>query len=174
MNSAIAGAVLASVAAGGLAYVFVYPLLSGEKRAEKRQKALVGSGPERRVDRIAAVNRRDQVAQSLKDLDARQKAQHKVTIELRIAQAGLAWTKKRFIIVSAGIGLFLALVLLVISGSPFVAAGGLFVGSHMHYMEIFNAIPYLFGQNVRPDLFFYPPIAVLIVDTMHTVASKID
>ena len=53
-------------------------------------------------------------------------------------------------------------------------AGGLFVGSHMHYMEIFNAIPYLFGNHVRPDLFFYPPIAVLIVDTMHTVASTID
>ena len=26
----------------GVAYVFVYPLLSGEARAEKRQKALVG------------------------------------------------------------------------------------------------------------------------------------
>ena len=31
-----------------------------------------------------------------------------------------------------------------------------------------------FGQSMRPDLLFYPPIAVLIVDTMHTVASKID
>ena len=81
MNSAIAGAVLASVAAGGLAYVFVYPLLSGDARAEKRQKALVESGPERRIDRISAVNRRDQVAQSLKELEARQKARHKVTIE---------------------------------------------------------------------------------------------
>ncbi len=49
MNSAIAGVVLASVAAGGLAYVFVYPLLSGDARAEKRQKALVESGPERRI-----------------------------------------------------------------------------------------------------------------------------
>jgi hypothetical protein len=41
-------------------------------------------------------------------------------------------------------------------------------------MELFNDIHYLFGQNFRPDLFFYPPIAVLIVDTMHNVASKID
>jgi len=32
----------------------------------------------------------------------------------------------------------------------------------------------IFGQNFRLDLLFYPPIAVLIVDTMHTVASKID
>ena len=55
MNSAVAGAVLASVAAGGLAYVFVYPLLSGDARAEKRQKALVESGPERRIDRVSTV-----------------------------------------------------------------------------------------------------------------------
>ena len=53
-------------------------------------------------------------------------------------------------------------------------AAGLFVGSHAHHVIIFNDLPYLFGQHVRPDLFFYPPIAVLIVDTMHTVASKID
>ena len=71
VNSAIAGAVLASVAAGGLAYVFVYPLLSGEARAEKRQKALVGAEPDRRIERASRrVNRRDQVAQSLKELEA--------------------------------------------------------------------------------------------------------
>jgi curved DNA-binding protein CbpA len=53
-------------------------------------------------------------------------------------------------------------------------AGGLYVGSVMKYMEIFNDIHYLFGQNFRPDLLLYPPIAVLIVDTMHHIASKID
>jgi curved DNA-binding protein CbpA len=53
-------------------------------------------------------------------------------------------------------------------------AAGLFVGSHAHYVIIFNDLPYLFGQHFRLDLLFYPPIAVLIVDTMHTVASKID
>ena len=128
LNGALAGAVLASVAAGGIAYVFVYPLLSGEKRAEKRQKALVGAGPERRLDRGGGVNRRDQVAQTLKDLEAKQKAQNKLTIELRISQAGLDWTKQRFFIMSGGLGLFLALMLFVISGSPIAAAGGLFVG----------------------------------------------
>jgi tight adherence protein B len=128
VNSAVAGAVLASVAAGGLAYVFVYPLLSGDARAEKRQKALVESGPERRIDRISAVNRRDQVAQSLKELEARQKARHKVSIEARITQAGLTWTKRKFFIISGVAALVLALALLVISGNPIVAAGGIFVG----------------------------------------------
>ncbi|MET0621704.1 MAG: hypothetical protein ABW250_01860 [Pyrinomonadaceae bacterium] len=44
----------------------------------------------------------------------------------------------------------------------------------MKQFEIFNDIHYLFGQNFRLDLLFYPPIAVLIVDTMHNIASKID
>src|SRR3954468_6395248 len=84
--------------------------------------------PDARIARIWAVNRRDQVAQSLKELEARQKARHKVSIEARITQAGLTWTKRKFFIISAVAALVLALTLLVISGNPIVAAGGIFVG----------------------------------------------
>lgn len=49
---------------------------------------------------------------------------------------------------------------------------GLFIGVHTHY--IVSDLAFFFDQHVRPDLLFYPPIAVLIVDTMHSVASKID
>lgn len=49
---------------------------------------------------------------------------------------------------------------------------GLFVGEHVHY--VVSDMAFFFDQHLRPDLLFYPPIAVLIVDTMHTVASKID
>ncbi len=68
---------------------------------------------------------------------------------------------------------FTASTFLIVGYAASLAAG-LYVGSHAHHLIIFNDLPYLFGQHVRPDLFFYPPIAVLIVDTMHTVASKID
>lgn len=51
-------------------------------------------------------------------------------------------------------------------------AAGLFVGAHAEY--IIGDLAIFFDQNIRPDLVFYPPIAVLIVDTMHTFASKID
>lgn len=50
---------------------------------------------------------------------------------------------------------------------------GYFMGEHMHYVILDN-MPFFFSHDVRPDLLFYPPIAVLIVDTMHSVASKID
>ena len=128
MNSAIAAVGLASLAAGGIAYVFIYPLLSGEARAEKRQKALTARGPERRADRNAAGSRRDQVAQTLKDLETKDKARHKVKIEDRIAQAGLTWTKKRFFIVSGVGGLIVGLMLVAVTGAPLMGLAGLFVG----------------------------------------------
>lgn len=33
---------------------------------------------------------------------------------------------------------------------------------------------HFFDQVTRPELMFYPPIAVLIVDTMHSIAAKLD
>ncbi len=62
----------------------------------------------------------------------------------------------------------------LITGYAASLAAGLFIGSRVHNILLFDDIPYIFGQTVRPDLLFYPPIDVLIVDTMHTVASKID
>lgn len=49
---------------------------------------------------------------------------------------------------------------------------GLLVGVYTNY--ILSDLRYFFDQYPHPDLLFYPPIAVLIVDTMHAVASKID
>jgi curved DNA-binding protein CbpA len=66
---------------------------------------------------------------------------------------------------------FTAYSFLIIGYAASLGAG-LFVGVHTHY--IVSDLAYFFDQHVRPDLLFYPPIAVLIVDTMHSVASKID
>lgn len=128
MNSTLGAAALASLAAGGVAYAFLYPLMSGEARAEKRQKALLGPAPDRRLARISAVNRRDQVAQSLKDLEARQEARHKVTIEDRIVQAGLVWSKKRFLIMSGALAFVLGFLVFAFSLNLVLALGGVLVG----------------------------------------------
>jgi tight adherence protein B len=125
--STLAVICLTAISAGGLAYVFLYPLLSGELRAEKRQQALVGAVPVRR-ERNVSVNRRDQVAQSLKDLEQREKTRSKITIESRIAQAGLTWTRSRFFLISGAIGLFLAAGILFVSGNMLLAGAGLFIG----------------------------------------------
>jgi tight adherence protein B len=128
--SMLAAGFLAAMAAGGVAYVFLYPLLSGQARAEKRQKALVRSSLERRVDRVASgINRREQVAQSLKDLETREKARNKLNLEQRIAHAGLRWTRNRFAVISALSGAVLGLILYGITGNMPVTWLGLFAGS---------------------------------------------
>jgi len=66
---------------------------------------------------------------------------------------------------------FSAYVFLVV-GYIFSIAAGLLIADQLHY--VMNDLTFIFDQNVRPDLIFYPPIAVLLVDTMHTFASKID
>jgi tight adherence protein B len=127
--STIAPIVLVAFAAGGLAYVFLYPLLSDERRVEHRQKTFVARGEERRVERVSTVNRRDQVAQSLKEIEAREKARHKVTVEMKLLRAGLGWTKQKFYVVSAVGGGVAGLLALALTGHPLLAVGAVFVGA---------------------------------------------
>jgi tight adherence protein B len=125
--SEIAPIALIALAAGGVAYVFLYPLLSGGARAEKRQKALVG-GPARRERVSATVSRREQVAQSLREVEQREKDRNKASTEKRLAQAGLTWSKKRFYLTCGATGLGTAILLLYLTGAPISAGAGLLVG----------------------------------------------
>jgi tight adherence protein B len=126
-DSQFAAFFLVAAAAGGVAYVFIYPLLSGEARAEKRQKALTAPRADRR-ERLAAVTRRDQVAQSLKELEARQKARNSLTLETRISQAGLTWTRQTYLLFSVLAGIVLGILFLISTRNVFAAAGAMFVG----------------------------------------------
>jgi tight adherence protein B len=119
---------LATLAAGGVLYVFVYPYLSGDIKAERRQAALASSGPRRLADRATdTVNRRKQIADSLKDIETRAKGK-KHSLEARIGQAGLKWTRRGYIITSILSGLLFGLVLLVLNGNPYVCGAGTIVG----------------------------------------------
>jgi tight adherence protein B len=127
LDSQFAAFFLVAVATGGVAYVLLYPLLSGEARAKKRQKALVAPSTDRR-ERISNVNRKEQVAQSLKELEARQKAQNRISLETRIAQAGLTWSKKKFYGISVLFAVVLGVAALAGTKNPLVAAGAAFAG----------------------------------------------
>jgi tight adherence protein B len=82
----IAAAILAAISAGGIAYALFYPRLSGQARAEQRRREFAAPAAVRAAaDREAQSQaRRGQVAQSLKDIENREKARHKVTVEGRI------------------------------------------------------------------------------------------
>lgn len=126
--SVLAVVALSAVAAGGVAYVFLYPILSGGARAEKRQQALVVQRPTRRAEAGAQGSRRDQVAQSLKEIEQREKSRNRITLDNRIAQAGLTWTKRQYWLVSLVLGGILGFLLFMLSGEPMVGGLGLFVG----------------------------------------------
>ena len=50
---------------------------------------------------------------------------------------------------------------------------GLLIG-YLFSVSINETMPSLFSAQFRPEIIFYPPIAVLLVDLMHAVASKFD
>lgn len=126
----IAAAILAAISAGGIAYAVFYPRLSGEARAEQRRREFAAPAAVRAAaDREAQSQaRRGQVAQSLKDIENREKARHKVTIEGRIEQAGLSWSRKQFWLIGVALGVVLALVLFVTAGNWVVAVVGFLIG----------------------------------------------
>jgi len=96
---------LATAAIGGVVYVFLYPMLSGERKAEQRIQSVAGTTPTTRTTRGPQKSRRDVIESTLKDFDERHKKSKSVPLSVRIARAGLSWSKRQFAIVSAGVGL---------------------------------------------------------------------
>jgi tight adherence protein B len=115
---------LAATAIGGLAWVFLYPLLSGEKKAEARRASVSKTEPAARQTDKAQRSRREQVEGSLKEVDARRQKDKKVSLSIRLTQAGLDWTPRKFMIISGvlGLGCFAATFLL---GGGLLGAVGL-------------------------------------------------
>jgi tight adherence protein B len=121
---AIALFFLASVAFGGVAWVFVYPILSGERKAEQRMANVAKAEPAARATRGSQKSRRDIIENTLKEFDERHKKSKHVPLSVRLAQAGLLWSKRQFFLVSAGIGAAMFLLGLL-TGGGFVVAGTL-------------------------------------------------
>jgi hypothetical protein len=59
------------------------------------------------------------------------------------------------------------------AGSAFCFGIGLFIGTHTQY-DILKETPYFFDPHIHPELLFYPPIGVLVVDILHAIALKLD
>jgi tight adherence protein B len=129
----IALAFLAATTIGGLGWVFLYPLLSGEKQAETRRASIARPEPTTARQAVRTQrSRREQVEGTLRELDARRQKEAKVSLSKRLAQAGLDWTPQKFWIISgvlAAIGFALSYMigggLLGTIGIAFAAGFGL-------------------------------------------------
>jgi tight adherence protein B len=124
---------MAAVAIGGVAWVFVYPILSGERNTARRMASVARSEPVvQRPTRSPQKSRREQVEGTLKQLEARKKTAKRVPLSVRIAQAGLKWSTRRFMLTAGALGIA-TLVIALVTGVgllaglalAFAAAGGL-------------------------------------------------
>jgi tight adherence protein B len=126
--SQLSTVILVMISVGGVAYVFVYPLLSGEARAEKRQQMLVESNPRtRRGD--PERNKREQIANSLKEIESREKERTKLTLNKRLLQAGLDWPNRKFHLVSGVSAAVSAILFFLVTQNMIMLPVGLVVGA---------------------------------------------
>jgi tight adherence protein B len=116
---------LVTVAFGGVAWVFIYPVLSGERHAEKRRESVAKAEPAVRTaaTRAAGRPRREQIEESLKELEIRNKKAKSPPLSVRIAQAGLDWSKRRFMITGGVLGAVGFTITMVVGGGIFAALG---------------------------------------------------
>jgi len=152
---------LASAAIGGVVYVFLYPMLSGERKAEQRMQNVAGTTPTTRVSRTAPQkSRRDAIESTLKDFDDRHKKTKRVPLSVRIARAGLSWSKRQFAIISAGIGLAMFAV-------GMFAGAGLLVSAVLGFAGAFGAprwlLSYLRKRREAKFLDHFPDAVDVIV-----------
>jgi tight adherence protein B len=105
---------MVALAIGGVAWVFVYPFLSGERKAEKRKASIARAEPIARPTRGQQKPRREQIEGTLKELEQRQKKARRVPLSVRLTQAGLSWSKRQFIGGAAVLGVVAFVVALIL------------------------------------------------------------
>ena len=154
---------LATAAVGGVAWVFLYPLLSGERQAEKRMENVAKAdrvAAKATTARVAPKLRKDQLEETLKELESRRKKQKNPPLSVRIEQAGLTWSKNHFMIGSGVLGL------LVFAG-VFGAGGGLPAAGVAAFAGAFGLPRWLLGflKKRRHDKFLlhFPDAVDIIV-----------
>ena len=123
---------LIAAAAAGMAYALLYPILTGDVRSEKRRKSLdlaISAMPsiEDPANR-SRPSRRDQVAQSLKEIELRKEARGKVTLEIKIMQSGVKIDRKTFYVASLISGIGCGALSFAIFSNAWTIVPGLVVG----------------------------------------------
>ncbi|MCA1297549.1 type II secretion system F family protein [Stappia indica] len=130
----IAVVLLVAFSIGGVLYALFQPSLSGEKRGMKRLQHVKARAESREAtQRVRDLDRRRRSVQDqLKEFEERERDKHRdaarPSLEKRISQAGLHWTKQRFWIVSGVCGAVSMVLALFATSSYILTAGIAFVG----------------------------------------------
>jgi tight adherence protein B len=151
---------LAMTAVGGVAWVFLYPILSGERHAEKRKDSVARAQPAARAARGPQKSRREQVEESLKELEKRQDKQKRVPLTVRISQAGLSWSQRQFFLIAVGMGI---VVFVLVLGAGFGLLASLGFGFAAAFGLPFWLLAYLKKRRESKFLNAFPDAVDVIV-----------
>jgi tight adherence protein B len=97
---------LIALAFAGAAFAFVYPYISEDRQKDKRLEQLTTArGRKGAIVAESQSNRKKSVADSLKEIESRQKAKEKVTLSMKLQRAGLETSPRDFYIICLICGL---------------------------------------------------------------------
>jgi tight adherence protein B len=106
-------AALAALAVGGLAYAFLYPYFAADRETDARVRELVAPKVRDGMTVLEqAASRRKSVADTLKDMENRQKAAEKISLRLRLERAGLDIKPRTYRLAGVACGIVLALLVM--------------------------------------------------------------
>jgi tight adherence protein B len=108
---------IVAVSAAAAIYFVVAPMLSSDA-AERRLQGVTENRMvrnQRRAQADLVQSRRKQVADTLKELEHRQKSKEKISLRLRLQRAGLDVAPNRFWLASVGCGAVLAVVIYILT-----------------------------------------------------------
>ena len=109
---------LIALAFAGAVFALVYPYFSGERQKDKRLESVRGSNTRKSAASAAQSSRKKNVAETLKEMDNREKAKEKITMRLRLERAGLDYGPREFYIASLTSALVLASLALFVFNLP--------------------------------------------------------
>ena len=119
-----AAVTLAALAAGGIAYVLVMPYFSDERKVSKRV-ANVAQGQTSLRHRVGVPQplqmRRKQVQDTIRDIEAKQRAKKRISLRTKLMRAGLNIRPRTYYIFCAITGFFGGFIVLVSGMAPWIA-----------------------------------------------------
>lgn len=130
-------ALIAAVAIAATAYAIMYPLISGDREKERRVANVTVSRAKTvsaRSAADAAATRKKQIAESLKEMESRQKAKERISLRLKLERAGLDIEPRMYWIASIAAAIVTAMVVRYILPAsmapikPMVSVAALLVG----------------------------------------------
>jgi tight adherence protein B len=115
---------LAALAFAGVVFAVAYPYFADDRKGKRVEVVATGRSSRKGSSVVADIqsSRKKSVAETLKEIETREKAKKKITMSLRLMRAGLKKKPRDFYVASALLGVLLASIALFILELPLSAA----------------------------------------------------